>query len=86
MVEGYRWVWLIINVVGIMTTVLGMLGVIGLMDFEGAPALFIAGTLLIMFSAIIVFYNAFKLGLLKEPETKDEAESPGEAEQKKGDD
>ncbi|MEA4977530.1 MAG: hypothetical protein VB016_03145 [Methanomassiliicoccaceae archaeon] len=86
MVRGFRWVWLVLNVVGIITTVLGMLGVIGLMDFEGGLTMFIAGTSLIMLSAVIVFYDAFKLGLLKGPETKDEAESPVEEEQDNGDD
>ena len=86
MVKGFRWVWLVLNAVGIITTVLGMLGVIGLMDLKGGLAMFIAGASLITLSAVIVFYDAFKLGLLKEPETKDEEESPVEEEQENGDD
>jgi predicted RND superfamily exporter protein len=68
MAKNYNWLWASLNIIGIILTVVGMFGVIGILSFEGSMAVFILGTLMILVSIVIVFYNAFKLGMFKEPD------------------
>ena len=65
--KGLRFLWPVFNLVGIVATVLGVSGVIGLIELVGSMYLFIAGMLLISISAAIVFYDARKMGIFKEP-------------------
>lgn len=75
MAKNYNWLWASLNIVGIILTVVGMFGVIGILTFEGAMVVFSLGTTIILLSIVIIFYNAFKLGLLKEPDKEDKANS-----------
>ncbi len=65
--KGLRFLWPVFNLVGIVATVLGVSGVIGLIELVGSMYLFIAGMILISISAAIVFYDARKMGIFKEP-------------------
>ncbi len=62
-----RFLWPVLNFVGIVATVLGVLGVIGLIELGGSVYLFIAGMISISISAAIVFYDANKMGIFKDP-------------------
>ncbi|MFA7030889.1 MAG: hypothetical protein WC153_01320 [Candidatus Methanomethylophilaceae archaeon] len=61
-----RFLWPIFNTVGIFATVLGMFGIIGMIELTGSMFLFLSGMLLIAISAAIVLYDAHKMGILKE--------------------
>ncbi|MGE0014946.1 MAG: hypothetical protein AB7S83_01995 [Candidatus Methanomethylophilaceae archaeon] len=67
MAKSLRLLWPVFNVIGIVATVLGMFGVIGLIELGGSMFLFVAGMILIAISAAIVFYDAQKMGILKDP-------------------
>ena len=73
MAKNYNWLWASLNIIGIILTVVGMFGVIGILDFERAMVVFSLGTTIILLSLIIIFYDAFKLGLLKKPHCEDKA-------------
>lgn len=78
MVKGFRWVWPILNIVGIIVAVLGMLGVIGLISFDQPLIVFVAGTIMILMSAAMVLYEAQKLGLFKEPDNEIKENCPND--------
>ncbi len=75
MVKNYNWLWASLNIIGIILTVIGMFGVIGILDFQGSMVVFSLGTAMILLSIGIIFYKASKLGLLKEPDKEDKANS-----------
>ncbi|HKM13893.1 MAG TPA: hypothetical protein VJY42_03145 [Candidatus Methanomethylophilaceae archaeon] len=68
MAKNYNWLWAGLNIIGIILAVVGMFGVIGILNLNGSMVIFSLGTTLILLSIAIIFYNAFKLGLLKEPD------------------
>ncbi len=67
MVKNYNWLWAGLNIIGIIIAIVGMFGVIGLLSFNGAMVVFSLGTTMILLSLVIIFYKAFKLGILRDP-------------------
>lgn len=84
MAKNYNWLWATLNIIGIILTVTGMFGVIGMLSFGGAMAVFLLGTAMILLSMFIIFYNAFKLGLFKEPDEECKVIHEPELTDKKG--
>ncbi len=74
MAKNYNWLWAGLNIVGIILTIVGMFGVIGILNFEMSMVVFSLGTAMILFSLVIIFYKASKLGLLNEPDKKNKVD------------
>lgn len=53
--------WAIINITGLIITIIGMFGVVGLLDFKYAIYVFILGTIITLVSVVVIINFAHSI-------------------------